>query len=186
MRKPVQRRGAPRLGGFAGRRIRAHNAPAAAFENSPNVCRLKPTMDTSATSGQAAPGDLRSADHNRRFRVTQFRILPVVALLALAAIIPACQSARATQPATPKLQVEPFNFQVSYRADTYQIEGYLSRPKQPGRLPALLVVNVDQGNSLPCINQTAQFTATRMQGACICIPGSGRSPGPTRSVGPPR
>ena len=141
-------------------------------------------MDTSATSGPAGPGDLRSANHNSRFRISPLRILPVVALLALAAIIPACESARATQPATPQLQLEPFNFQVSYRADTYQIEGYLSRAKQPGRLPALLVVNGDRGNARQCINQTGQFTAMGMQVACISIPGYGRSSGPSRFVGP--
>ena len=136
-------------------------------------------MDTSATSEPVAPSDQRSTSHNSRFL-----ILWVVALLAWAAISPGCRLARATPTATPKLQVEPFNFQVSYRADTYQIEGYLSRAKQPGRLPALLVVNGDRGNARQCINETGQFTTMGIQVACISIPGYGRSSGPSRFVGP--
>ena len=111
------------------------------------------------------------------------------ALMAFVAI--AMVACRPPAPATPPAvgvkppRVEPFNFQISSGADEYQIEGFLALARQPGRLPALLVLNGDKGNARQCIDNTQGFTEMGLQVACISIPGYGRSSGPSRFVGPP-
>jgi len=86
-------------------------------------------------------------------------------------------------PVVPQ-QVQPFAFQITSGSDQYQIEGFVARPAKPGRLPALLVLNGDQGNARQCIENTRRFTALGVQVACISIPGYGQSSGPSRFVGP--
>jgi dienelactone hydrolase len=93
-------------------------------------------------------------------------------------------AASAKAPATPvKLDLSPFNFQISSGADQYQIEGFIARAKQPGRLPAVLVLNGDKGNAHGCIENTGHFTEMGIQVACISLPGYGKSSGPSRFVG---
>ncbi len=93
-------------------------------------------------------------------------------------------SAPAKAPAAPvKLDVSPFNFQILSGSDQYQIEGFIALAKQPGRLPAVLVLNGDEGDARNCINNTGHFTAMGIQVACISIPGYGKSSGPSRFVG---
>jgi alpha-beta hydrolase superfamily lysophospholipase len=90
----------------------------------------------------------------------------------------------AKTPAAPlKLDLSPFNFQISSGADQYQIEGFIARTKQPGRLPAVLVLNGDKGNARRCIENTGHFTEMGIQVACISLPGYGKSSGPSRFVG---
>ena len=103
-----------------------------------------------------------------------------------AAVAPAgdAGAVSAKAPAVPlKLDLSPFNFQISSGADQYQIEGFIARAKQPGRLPAVLVLNGDRGNARGCIENTGHFAEMGIQVACISLPGYGKSSGPSRFVG---
>jgi alpha-beta hydrolase superfamily lysophospholipase len=80
--------------------------------------------------------------------------------------------------------VEPFNFQISLGPNQYQIAGYLSRSGEPGRLPALLVLNGDADTAERCVENNADVVAMGIHVACVSIPGYGRSSGPGRFVGP--
>ena len=82
-----------------------------------------------------------------------------------------------------KIKPVPFDFQVSAGADHYQIEGFLVLSRQPGRLPAVLVLNGDKGNARRCIDRTDPFAVMGVQVACISLPGYGKSSGPSRFVG---
>ena len=128
-----------------------------------------------------------------------------VAMGMLALVFGACDSKRESAPEAPqaaapqasvsravapkptavtvKFEVSPFNFQISSGADQYQIEGFIARAKAAGRLPAVLVLNGDQGNASNCIGNTEHFTVLGMQVACISLPGYGKSSGPSRFVG---
>ena len=109
-----------------------------------------------------------------------------VVLVGAVLILAACHRSTPKSPALrPKLELQPFNFQVASSSDQYQIEGYVARAAQPGRLPALLVLNGDKGNARQCISNTGHFTSLGLVVACISIPGYGRSSGPSRFVGPP-
>jgi predicted esterase len=106
----------------------------------------------------------------------------------LATVMVACQPKSPAAPAADPVyrpRVVPFNFQISSGSDQYQIEGFLALARQPGHLPALLVLNGDKGNARRCIDATVTFVAMGLQVACISIPGYGRSSGPSRFVGPP-
>ncbi len=80
--------------------------------------------------------------------------------------------------------VEPFNFQISLGPNQYQIAGYLSRSAEPGRLPALLVLNGDEDTAERCVEANTDVVAMGIHVACVSIPGYGRSSGPGRFVGP--
>ncbi len=80
-------------------------------------------------------------------------------------------------------RVEPFDYQITVDQDQYHIEGYLARSPQPGRQPALLVIN-PSGDAVKCIQSSMRFTMLGLQVACISLPGSGKSSGPGRFVGP--
>lgn len=108
----------------------------------------------------------------------------MLVLAGVVAALAACHRS-APQPAPPKLDIQPFNFQVASSTDQYQIEGFLARAAEPGRLPAMLVLNGDKGDARQCIRNTGRFTSMGMQVACISIPGYGHSSGPSRFVGPP-
>ena len=125
-------------------------------------------------------------NRRRRFGSPLGALSPTLMLLLAGAIaaIAACHRTVAQAP-PPKLDIQPFNFQVTSSTDQYQIEGFIARASQPGRLPALLVLNGDKGNARQCIENIGRFTAMGMQVACISIPGYGRSSGPSRFVGPP-
>ena len=80
-------------------------------------------------------------------------------------------------------RVEPFDYQISVDRDQYHIEGYLARSPLSGPQPALLVIN-PSGDAVKCINSSLRLTMLGLQVACISLPGSGKSSGPGRFVGP--
>ncbi len=89
-----------------------------------------------------------------------------------------------TAAATPiNAATAPFNFQISSGADQYQIEGFIALAREPGRLPAVLVLNGDKGNARQCIDNVEHFVSMGLQVACISLPGYGKSSGPSRFVG---
>ena len=79
--------------------------------------------------------------------------------------------------------MEPFDFQIDVDQNQYHIEGYLARSPVPGRQPALLVIN-PSGDAVKCIKSSLPLTQLDLQVACISLPGSGKSSGPGRFVGP--
>jgi pimeloyl-ACP methyl ester carboxylesterase len=104
-------------------------------------------------------------------------------LLILAALATACQHP-IPKTLQPQVAIEPLSFQISSGEDHYQIEGYFARGLEPGRMPALLVLNGDGGDARQCIVRISQFAALRIRLACISLPGYGKSSGPSRFVGP--
>jgi pimeloyl-ACP methyl ester carboxylesterase len=108
-------------------------------------------------------------------------------MVFLAIMIVACRHPTPAAPAPDpekRPRIEPFNFQISSGSDQYQIEGFLALARQPGRLPALLVLDGDKGNPSACIGDTLTFVSMGLQVACISLPGYGHSSGPSRFVGP--
>lgn len=79
--------------------------------------------------------------------------------------------------------VESFDFQIEVEQNHYHIEGYLAHSPEPGRHPALLVIN-PLGDAVKCIKSSLPLTQLGLQVACISLPGSGKSSGPGRFVGP--
>ena len=57
-------------------------------------------------------------------------------------LAPQASAAKPT-PAALRYEVAPFNFQIASGADQYQIEGFIARAKESGRLPAVLVPATD-------------------------------------------
>jgi dipeptidyl aminopeptidase/acylaminoacyl peptidase len=78
----------------------------------------------------------------------------------------------------------PFNFQVDVGSDHYNIAGYIAHPEDPGRVPALLVLNAGEDSAHRCIHHSPGFVSMGLLEACINIPGYGKSSGPSRFVGP--
>jgi len=59
------------------------------------------------------------------------------------------------------------------------------RSAEPGRLPAVLVLNGGEGDARRCVAQNGDLAAILgIQVACVSIPGYGQSSGPSRLVGP--
>ncbi len=104
-------------------------------------------------------------------------------LLTCAALVGACRHPLPAQPA-PQVTIEPLSFQISSGEDHYQIEGYFAHSAEPGRMPALLVLNGEGGDAHQCIVHIIQFAVLRIRLACISLPGYGKSSGPGRFVGP--
>jgi predicted esterase len=102
--------------------------------------------------------------------------------LILTMLAGACQHPAPKPP--PKITIEPLNFQIASGEDHYQIEGYFAYSAEPGRMPALLVLNGDGGDAHQCIVHALQFVALQIRLACISLPGYGKSSGPSRFVGP--
>jgi len=101
--------------------------------------------------------------------------------LVAAIVLAGCHSSARAIRKNPR--VERFDYQVSVGQDSFHIDGYLARAQQPGRLPALLVIN-PSGDAARCIQSSLQLTQLEMQVACISLPGTGKSSGPGRFVGP--
>jgi dipeptidyl aminopeptidase/acylaminoacyl peptidase len=91
---------------------------------------------------------------------------------------------RIAAPAEPGLKTRSFSFQITSGKDRFQIEGFSMRPRRPGRLPTLLILNGDRGDARQCIDSTRGFARLGLEVACISIPGYGKSSGPGRFVGP--
>jgi len=93
------------------------------------------------------------------------------------------RTAQAPRPKPPA--VEPFNFEIALGPNHYQIEGYVVRSSEAGRLPAVLVLNGDEGDAHQCVTKNGDLAAILgIQVACVSIPGYGKSSGPSRLVGP--
>lgn len=110
------------------------------------------------------------------------RALRVALVLALL-LAPLAACRRAAPPAGAAAP-QPFNFQIAVGSDHYNIEGYIASAGDPGRMPALLVLNAGEGNARRCIRKSAGFVEMGLLEACISIPGYGKSSGPSRFVGP--
>jgi len=93
---------------------------------------------------------------------------------------------RTAQAPKPKPQTtQPFNFDIALGPNHYQIEGYVVKSPEPGRLPAVLVLNGGEGDAHQCVAKNGDLAAILgIQVACVSIPGYGRSSGPSRLVGP--
>ena len=93
---------------------------------------------------------------------------------------------RTAQAPRPKPQAtQPFNFEIALGPNHYQIEGYVVKSPEPGRLPAVLVLNGGEGDAHQCVAKNGDLaTILGIQVACVSIPGYGRSSGPSRLVGP--
>lgn len=105
-------------------------------------------------------------------------------LLAVTPMLASCGRHQASAAISPVPVIQPFTYQVSSAGNQYQIEGFTARPDNPGRLPALLILNGDKGDARHCIAQAQRFTLLALEVACVSIPGYGRSSGPSRFVGP--
>ncbi len=103
------------------------------------------------------------------------------AAVSLAILLAGCHSSARAIRKNPR--VEAFDYQVSVGQDQFHIEGYLARAPQPGREPALLVIN-PSGDAVKCIKSSLKLTALDLHIACISMPGTGKSSGPGRFVGP--
>jgi pimeloyl-ACP methyl ester carboxylesterase len=117
-------------------------------------------------------------------------IAGLAALLALTLLAGGCHRRARRHPAMSAAaaampRIEPFRFQISADGDRYQIDGFIAIGPQPGRLPAMLVLNGAGGDARRCIRDVEHFTALGMRLACISMPGFGKSSGPNRFVGPP-
>ena len=117
----------------------------------------------------------------RRSKAIAFVSLDLFLLLAIA--LAGCRHPTPTQP-QPQVTIEPLNFQLSSGEDHYQIEGYFAHTAEPGRMPALLVLNGNGGDAHQCIVKVAKFAELGIRLACISLPGYGKSSGPSRFVGP--
>jgi dipeptidyl aminopeptidase/acylaminoacyl peptidase len=81
--------------------------------------------------------------------------------------------------------IEPFTFDIALGPNRFQIEGYVVKSPEPGRLPAVLVLNGDEGDAHQCVSKDGDLaTILGIQVACVSIPGYGKSSGPSRLVGP--
>jgi dipeptidyl aminopeptidase/acylaminoacyl peptidase len=121
----------------------------------------------------------------------------VGAMLALTIAIPGCRKKPNTPdvpsvPRTAQATLAPrgpvlqgFNFEIALGPNHYQIEGYVVKSPEPGRLPAVLVLNGGEGDAHECVAKNGDLAAILgIQVACVSIPGYGRSSGPSRLVGP--
>jgi pimeloyl-ACP methyl ester carboxylesterase len=105
---------------------------------------------------------------------------PLVGALAIILLF-GCHSGARSIRKDPR--VHPFDFQIEVEENHYHIEGYLALTTNPGRQPALLVIN-PSGDAVKCMKSSLALTRLDLQVACISLPGSGKSSGPGRFVGP--
>jgi dipeptidyl aminopeptidase/acylaminoacyl peptidase len=125
----------------------------------------------------------RRAGHRRPAPERQWGRCAVIAVALAALGASGCRLGRGAFQHTPP-NVEPFNFKVSMGRNQYQIAGYLARTAEPGRRPALLVLNGGEDSARQCATSNEDLVAMGLQVACINIPGYGHSSGPSRFVGP--
>src|SRR5690348_15393023 len=103
------------------------------------------------------------------------------AVVLLAILLAGCHSSTRAIRKNPR--IDPFDYQISVGQEQFHIEGYLARAAQPGREPALLVIN-PSGDAVKCIKSSLPLTQLGMHVACISLPGTGKSSGPGRFIGP--
>ena len=120
----------------------------------------------------------------------------LISAIALAIALPGCRKKpnppdvppvppTAQAPVVKPAVVQPFNFEIALGPNHYQIEGYVVKSPEAGRLPAVLVLNGDEGDALQCVKKNGDLaTILDIQVACVSIPGYGKSSGPSRLVGP--
>jgi len=101
--------------------------------------------------------------------------------VCLALLLAGCRSSARSIRKNPR--IEPFDYQISAGQDQFHIEGFLARAPQSGRVPALLVIN-PSGDAVKCIQSSLSLTQLDLLIACISLPGTGKSSGPGRFVGP--
>jgi predicted esterase len=91
----------------------------------------------------------------------------------------------APAPVARRPVIQPFNFEIALGPNHYQIEGYVVKSPDLGRLAAVLVLNGDEGDAHQCVAKNGDLAAILgIQVACVSIPGYGKSSGPSRLVGP--
>jgi len=125
----------------------------------------------------------RSAATSARRGVTGALPLTFFLVSILTPLVSACEHSIPKQ-LQPPVTIEPSSFQVSSGEDHYQIESYFAHTAEPGRMPALLVLNGDRGDAHQCIVHILKFANLGIRLACISLPGYGKSSGPSRFVGP--
>src|SRR5579862_1033919 len=118
------------------------------------------------------------------------------AMLALVVAVSACRRSPSPPdtPSVPRtaaalkpkpLAPQPFNFDIALGPNHYQIEGYVVKSPEAGRLPAVLVLNGGEGDAHQCVAKNGDLAAILgIQVACVSSPGYGQSSGPSRLVGP--
>ena len=111
--------------------------------------------------------------------------------MALGIALPGCRHKphvappQAAAPAPKRPAIQSFNYDIELGPNHYQIEGYVVRSPEPGRLPAVLVLNGGEGDAHQCVTKNGDLAAILgIQLACVSIPGYGKSSGPSRLVGP--
>src|SRR5690242_3455420 len=119
-------------------------------------------------------------------------VLLMSAMFALVIAIPGCRkkptapdvpsvprTAEAPRPPVPLVQ--PFSFDIALGPNHYQIEGYVVKSPEVGRLPVVLVLNGGEGDARQCVTKNGDLTAILgIHVACVSIPGYGKSSGPSR------
>ncbi len=106
------------------------------------------------------------------------------AALMFASAITACRIP-GKSPASRYSNVDAFNFDIALGPRQYHIEGFLTRTREPGRRPGLLVLNGEARTVDQCVQMSQRVSAMGIQVACVSIPGYGGSSGPSRFVGEP-
>jgi dipeptidyl aminopeptidase/acylaminoacyl peptidase len=99
--------------------------------------------------------------------------------------VPSVPRTAQAKPPPKRSVVQPFNFEIALGPNHYQIEGYVVKSPDAGKLPAVLVLNGDEGDAHQCVKKNGDLaTILGIQVACVSIPGYGKSSGPSRLVGP--
>ena len=93
--------------------------------------------------------------------------LPGMLWLLMASVLFAACGHLPPKPAPPQIAIEPLNFQIASGDDHYQIEGYFAHTPETGRMPALLVLDGDDGDARHCIFRVLEFASLRIRLACI-------------------
>ncbi|HVN28003.1 MAG TPA: prolyl oligopeptidase family serine peptidase, partial [Candidatus Binataceae bacterium] len=99
--------------------------------------------------------------------------------------VPRTAQAAPVKPPAKHATTEPFTYEIALGPNHYQIEGYVVKSPDNGKLPAVLVLNGDEGDARQCVSKNGDLaTILGIQVACVSIPGYGKSSGPSRLVGP--
>ncbi len=101
--------------------------------------------------------------------------------------VPSVPRTAQAKPPPKRSVVQPFNFEIALgpnHASNRRLRG-LKVPTPWQALPAVLVLNGDEGDAHQCVKKNGDLaTILGIQVACVSIPGYGKSSGPSRLVGP--